>query len=315
VQRAGIVIVAIVVVLAAASFVTRGLRPPTPNPPGSFSFGIMGDAPYFLTEEIPFRLVLRDLDAHDLTTVISVGDIFWRPCTDAMYQRARDQFNGLRHPVIYTPGDNEWFDCWEAGSGGYEPQERLARLRQIFYTTPAQSLGGRKIPLISQADFIENVRWTDHSLVFATVHLIGSGNGRWLFPNRTEDDITASRTRTEAAAAWLRETFSQATSEQAPAVVVATQGNVFDEEPKDREPFEPFLTALREEAARFGRPVLVAHGDQHEYTVDRQLGLANLARLEVPGSPNVGWVRVTVTPRAREPFAFEPHVIPRWKLW
>ena len=70
-----------------ASFVMRGLNPPTPNPPGSFSFGIMGDAPYFLTEEIRFRLVLQDLDAHDLTTVISVGDIFWRPCTDAMYQR------------------------------------------------------------------------------------------------------------------------------------------------------------------------------------------------------------------------------------
>ena len=84
-----------------ASFVMRGLNPPTPNPPGSFSFGIMGDAPYFLTEEIRFRLVLQDLDAHDLTTVISVGDIFWRPCTDAMYQRARDQFNGLRHPVIW----------------------------------------------------------------------------------------------------------------------------------------------------------------------------------------------------------------------
>ena len=62
------------------------------------------------------------------------------------------------------------------------------------------------------------------------------------------------------------------------------------------------------------RPVC-AHGDQHEYTVDRQLGLANLTRLEVPGSPNVGWVRVTITPNAREPFAFEPHVIPRWKVW
>jgi hypothetical protein len=79
--------------------------------------------------------------------------------------------------------------------------------------------------------------------------------------------------------------------------------------------FEPFLTTLREEAARFGRPVLIAHGDHHRYTVDRQLGLANLTRLEVPGSPTVGWVRVTITPRAREPFAFEPHVIPRWKVW
>jgi hypothetical protein len=314
-MKKSIAFILVLLLLGLASFLLRGLRPPTPNPPGTFSFAVMGDAPYDVLEEARFRLVLRDLDAHDLTTVISVGDIFWRPCDDAMYQRARDQFNGLRHPVIYTPGDNEWFDCWEAGSGGYEPQERLARLRQIFYTTPAQSLGGRRIPLVSQPEFIENVRWTDHSLVFATVHLIGSGNGRWQFPNRTEDDIAASKTRTEAAAAWLRDTFREATSLNAPALVVAMQGALFDEEPKDREPFEPFLMTLREEAARFGGPVLIAHGDQHEYTVERQLGLANLTRLEVPGSPNVGWVRVTITPNAREPFAFEPHVIPRWKLW
>jgi hypothetical protein len=314
VRRTGIVCVVVLGVLAFV-FLNRGLAPPNPNPPGSFSFAVMGDAPYDVLEEARFRLVLRDLDAHDLTSVISVGDIFWRPCDDPMYQRARDQFNGLRHPVIYTPGDNEWYDCWEAGSGGYEPQERLARLRQVFYTTPAQSLGGRKMPLASQADFIENVRWTDHSMVFATVHLIGSGNGRWPFPNRTEDDIAAAKKRTEAAAAWLRETFAAAQAANAPAVVIAMQGNVFDEEPKDREPFEPFQTVLRQEVARFERPVLIAHGDQHEYTVDRPLGLANLTRVEVPGSPSVGWVRVTVTPNAREPFAFEPRVIPRWKLW
>jgi hypothetical protein len=305
----------VLVLAALAAFLSRGLDPPTPNPPGSFSFGVMGDAPYNLPEELRFRLVLRDLDAHDLSTVISVGDIFWRPCTDEMYQRARDQFNGLRHPVVYTPGDNEWFDCWEAGSGGYEPQERLARLRQIFYTAPARSLGGRKIALVSQPEFIENVRWIDHSFVFATVHLIGSGNGMRPFPNRTEDDVAAVKMRTVAAAAWLRETFGAAKAANAPAVVIAMQGAPFDEEPKDREPFEPFLMTLREEAERFQRPVLIAHGDHHEYQVDRQLGLANLTRLEVPGSPNVGWVRVTVTPDAREPFAFDSHVIPRWKYW
>ena len=253
----------ILILLALASFLGRGLDPPTPNRPGTFSFGVMGDAPYDALEEARFRLVLKDLDAHDLSTVVSVGDIFWRPCTDEMYQRARDRFNALRHPVVYTPGDNEWFDCWEAGSGGYEPQERLGRLRQIFYTTPGQSLGGTKIALASQPDYIENVRWTDHSLVFATVHLIGSANGRKPFPNRTEDDVAASKKRTESAAVWLREAFRAAESASAPAVVVAMQGAPFDEGPEERELFEPFLTTLRDEAARFQKPVLIAHGDHH----------------------------------------------------
>jgi hypothetical protein len=302
----------VAVMLVGAFFLTRGLDPPTPNPPGGFSFAVMGDAPYYWWEELRFRLVLADLDAHDLTAVISLGDIFWRPCSDAMYRRTRDQFNGLRHPVVYTPGDNEWFDCWESGSGGFMPQERLVRLREIFFNPPTQSLGGRRIALASQPEFVENVHWTDKGVVFATVHLIGSENGMRPFPARTAVDDTAARRRTEAAAAWLREAFGAAKASNASAIVIALHGNPFDEEPRDREPFQPFLIMLHEAAEQFQRPVLIAHGDHHTFTVDRPLGLANLTRLEVPGSPDVGWVRVTVTPGARSPFAFEKHVIRKY---
>jgi hypothetical protein len=275
----------------------------------------MGDAPYSWLEERRFRLVLEDLDTHDLASVISIGDIFWRPCTDDMYWRTREQFDGLRHPVIYTPGDNEWFDCWEPPSGAFMPQERLARLREIFFNPSTQSLGRRKITLVSQPDLVENVGWTEYGVAFATVHLIGSANGMRAFPARTSADDAAARRRTEAAATWIRESFGAARTSNASAVVIALHGNVFDEEPKDREPFQPFLNALQEEVERFKRPVLVTHGDAHVFTVDQPLELANLTRLEVPGSPQVGWVRVTVTPGARSPFAFEKHVIPRWKYW
>jgi hypothetical protein len=135
------------------------------------------------------------------------------------------------------------------------------------------------------------------------------------FPARTAVDDDAAKRRTEAAAAWMRETFSTAKASDASAVVIALHGNPFDEGPRDREPFQPFLITLQVEVEQFRRPVLVAHGDDHEFTVDRPLELANLTRLEVPGSPDVGWVRVTVTPSARNPFAFENHVIPRWKYW
>jgi hypothetical protein len=314
-MRRGIGYVAISLILVVAYFLTRGLNPPTPNPPGGFSFAVMGDAPYDWLEELRFRLVLEDLDAHDLTTVISIGDIFWRPCSDEMYRRTRGQFEGLRHPVVYTPGDNEWFDCWEPGSGGFMPQERLVRLREIFFNPPTESLGRRRIALASQPESVENVRWADNGIVFATVHLIGSANGMKPFPRRTAVDDAAARRRTEAAAAWMREAFSAAKTSNASAVVIALHGNPFDEEPKDREPFQPFLITLEEEVEQFRRPVLVAHGDGHTFTVDRPLTLANLTRLEVPGSPDIGWVRVTVTPSADSPFAFENRVIPPWKYW
>ena len=89
-----------------------------------------------------------------------------------------------------------------------------------------------------------------------------------------------------------------------------------------RRTYEPFIEALEEEVEKFEKPVLAAHGDDHVFTVDHPLvrrttgqRLDNLTRLQVPGSPEVGWVRVVVTPGPEVSFAFEKHVIPRWKYW
>ncbi|HEY9420926.1 MAG TPA: metallophosphoesterase family protein, partial [Thermoanaerobaculia bacterium] len=201
---------AILLALAVVLLATRGPGEPSPNPPGTFSFAALGDAPYFVWEDLRYRLVLQDLDAHDLQWVLHVGDLFWGPCTDRLYRRSLDWFNGLRHPVIYTPGDNEWVDCWDPGSGGFAPLGRLNRIRQIFFAHPTRSLGGNPLPLVSQGpEFVENARWTHQGIVFATVHVVGSENGMEPFPARTPADDAAARRRTEASAAWLRETFAE----------------------------------------------------------------------------------------------------------
>ena len=330
-RRRKIWIIAALLAVAICFLFTRGPENPTPNPPGTFSFAALGDAPYYAWEELKYRLVLQSLSNHDLSFVIHVGDIFWRPCTDEHYRKTLDWFNGLRHPVVYTPGDNEWTDCWEPGSGGFAPQDRLDRIRQIFFADPRHSLGANKLSLVSQADrepfqeFVEHARWEQEGIVFATVDLVGSRNGLRPFPARTDSDDAAVKRRTEAAAAWTRETFSEATAINATAVVIAFHGSPSFEERADnsnRQAWEPFLTALEEETERFKRPVLVVHGDDHTYTVDRPVirrttgqRLENLTRLEVPGSPRVGWVRVIVTPGADNPFAFDQHVVPWWKYW
>ncbi|MEK6304432.1 MAG: hypothetical protein AABO41_27395 [Acidobacteriota bacterium] len=320
----------VLVALIAFFLITRGPEAPTPNPPGTFSFAVLGDAPYYAWEELQYSLVLQSLEAHDLSWVLDVGDIFWRPCSDQRYQRTLSEFNGLRHPVIYTPGDNEWTDCWEQGSGGFAPQDRLERIRQIFFQNPARSLGARTLSLVSQAgrapfpEFIENARWVHEGIVFATVHIVGSSNGMKAFPARTEADDIAARRRTDAGAAWVRETFAEAKTLNASAVVLGFHGNADLEGPDDSysKSFEPFITAVEEEAERFARPVLLAHGDGHVYTVDHPLvrrttgrRLENVTRLQVPGSPEVGWVRVVVKPGGENPFTFEEHVVPRWKYW
>ncbi len=317
--------------LVVGLLATSGPPPPTPNLPGTFSFAVLGDAPYYVWEEMKYRLVLRDLDAHDLAWVIHVGDIFWRPCTDAHYRRSLEWFNGLRHPVTYTPGDNEWSDCWEPGSGAFAPQDRLDRIRKIFFDEPTRSLGGRHVPLVSQAghqpfpEFVENVRWAHEDILFATVHLVGSTNGMESFPGRTAADDEAAKRRTESAAAWVRELFTEARLVNASAIVIGFHANPSFEEPAgdaERQAYEPFITALEEEAELIARPVLAVHGDGHEYTVDHPLvrrttgrRLEQFTRLQVPGSPEVGWVRVIVTPGAAVPFSFEERVVPSWKYW
>jgi hypothetical protein len=304
--------------------------PPRP-PPGSFAFAVSGDSPYYPWEEIQFRRMLRQIEDSDLAWLLHVGDIFWRPCTDAMYEKHLRYFRSLRHPVIYTPGDNEWFDCHEPASGSFEPRERLARIRKVFFRDPSRSLGRAPLPLAIQggdgayAEFVENARWEREGIVFATVHLVGSRNGLEPFPGRTEADDAESRRRTEAAAAWLRATFASAREAGARAVFLAFHTDPHLDEPvggPERQALEPFLGALEEESEKFSGPVVLAHGGSHEYIVDRPLMrrttgrlLENVTRLEVPGSPRVGWVRVVVTPTAPEPFAFERHVIPRWKIW
>ncbi len=325
--------IAVVLLVMFAVFVaaTWGPAPPTPRPPGTFSFAVLGDAPYYVWEEWQYRVVRQSMNDHDLSWILHVGDVFWLPCSDARYRQALDEFDGMRHPVVYTPGDNEWTDCWQPRPGGYAPLERLDRLREIFFADPEWSLGGRRLPLISQAgadpfsEFVENVRWTHENVVFATLHMVGSRNGREEFPARTAADDEASRRRTGAAVAWIRETFAEAKRTGASAVVLGFHANPGFEEPAGneyRQAFEPFVEALEEEVEAFAGPVLMAHGDNHVYLVDHPLKrrttgrvLENLTRLHVPGSPEVGWVRVVVTPGAENPFAFESRVIPGWKYW
>ncbi len=318
---------------AATAFVllTAGPPPPVPDPPGTFSFAVLGDAPYYAWEEAQFNVVLADMDHTDLRFILHVGDIFWAPCSDDHYRKLLGTMNARRHPLIYTPGDNEWSDCWGRNEGRYRPLERLDTLREIFFGDPERSLGPDPIPLDTQGndaefgDFVENARWTQDGVVLATLHMAGSRNAGEKFPGRTEADDLAARRRTEAAIAWMRETFAAADTQDARAVVLAFHMNPGFAAPVTdpyRMAYDPFILALEELAEAFGKPVLMVHGDDHEYVVDRPLArrttgrtIENLTRMQVPGSPQVGWVRVFVTDAAVPEFSFREYVVPGWKYW
>ena len=327
ITRGATLLVIAVLPLALLIRSTRGLPPATPNAPGTFAFGAFGDAPYDPLESGRYPLMLEDLDQHDLDFAIQVGDIFWRPCSAERYQRSLHWFEQRKHPLIYVPGDNEWADCWTAQEGGFNPRDRLALLRRIMYPRPGFALGLERFPLETQStdpqysEFVEHTRWSSNGIAFATLHVVGSGNFTEPFPARTAEDDAETRRRLESALAWLRGTFAQAISQSANAVVVA-----FHADPgfgwSSANPFRPLLDAFAEEATAFGKPVLLIHGDSHEFITDTPLRapssgqtITNVTRLEVPGSPDVGWVRVVVAKGPTPSFSFEQRVVPFWKYW
>jgi hypothetical protein len=97
------------------------------------------------------------------------------------FQGVLDAFQLSAHPLIYVPGDNEWADCHHRLNAQFDPTERLAKLRSLFWMGDS-SLGRRALKLERQSDmpafpaYRENVRWEMGGVLFAGLNLPGSEN-------------------------------------------------------------------------------------------------------------------------------------------
>ena len=78
------------------------------------------------------------------------------------------------------------------------------------------------------------------------------------------------------------------------------------------------MEALVNNAAEFGKPLLIVHGDTHTFGIDQPLRhpkdnkkiLDNVVRLEVFGDEYIHAMRVLVNPQDPMLFAFQPLFIP-----
>lgn len=180
-----------------------------------FSFVAIGDAPYQMPEGVTQveRLIAR-INRQQPAFTIHVGDIKngHSRCDDAHMELIRKLFATFAQPLVYTPGDNEWTDCHRTDNGGYDPLERLARVREVFYPTPGMSLGRAPMQLDTQSadpkftKFVENSRWEKSGVQFATLHVIGSNNNLQRNPAAANEYFE----RNAANVAWLNATFARA---------------------------------------------------------------------------------------------------------
>lgn len=262
----------------------------------TLTFAAIGDVPYGPPEELS-ALAAR-LNRQPIAFTLHLGDIKTGTsrCSDDVYLKVRALFDEFERPLIYTPGDNEWTDCHRLLAGGYDPLERLDKIRSLFFAT-TDSHGKQKLSLLSQRSdgrhlrFVENLRWTQGRISFATLHLVGSNNN-WQPELPSVSEFAA---REAANLAWLRDTFAAAKARNDVAVVLAMQADTFLVTPGTASGFTRWLHALADEAARWGKPVLLLQGDSHQFRADHPL-------LDATGKPLPQVLRVVV-PGERHPDA------------
>jgi hypothetical protein len=311
---------------------------PPRAPSERFEIGLIGDQHYDAESTERFPKIMAEMDQAGLAFVVHVGDIgspVYGSCNDETYLHRLDEFNRSRHPLIYTPGDNEWTDCHQAGND--DSLGRLAKVREVFFAGD-RSLGQRTLALERQsadsrfAKYRENVRWTYHRILFLTLHVTGSNDNLGRTP---EMDIEHAERRT-ANIAWLRAAFEHAKRTDARGVMILMQANPrFEEQwtqrrkgpvgigpaPKRPSGYSAYLQALREEVLAFSRPVALVHGDSHYFRIDKPMILddkrgdgrgsivEHFTRAELFGYPESHWVRAIVDPSDPNVFSFRPEIV------
>ena len=89
--------------------------------PDAVRFISFGDNPHVPEGEVEnyLKMVLDSINKHDPSLVIHVGDTVGgrEPCTNSMIDLQKKVLNSINAPVIYTPGDNEWRDCYQEKKG------------------------------------------------------------------------------------------------------------------------------------------------------------------------------------------------------
>ena len=322
--RTTTVLAALVLVAGGAASASAGTAAPDRQAADSgYSFAVIGDVPYGADQIAAFPGWIQQINADPaVQSVVHLGDIKngSSVCSDDYFRMIRADFDTFADPLVYTPGDNEWTDCHRANNGAFNPLERLARVREVFFDHPGRTLGQDTFPVDSQADrgFPENVTYRRAGVTFVAADVVGSNNGLqpWSglgYTEPTPEQRQAVADRTAAGIDELRAAFGAARARHDRGVVVMQQADMFDPTytptENDISAFRPWVQALVDEASRFDGPVYLLDGDSHVYNTDRPLASGsswlstyavhgsadNLTRVTVDGSSNnTDYLRMTV---------------------
>jgi hypothetical protein len=239
--------------------------------------------------------LVNDMNNFDLDFTVHMGDIksgsTW--CSDEKYDNFAELVNDiLVPPTVLTLGDNGWTDCHRTNNNGYDPLERLQKMREMFFARWGKSLGKKPIKVEMQSqDYPENARWGRGPAYFITAHVVGSNNnkineGQCLTSKsvRTLDDCVAANNeyaaREEAVIQWLQSSFADAQEKGYEGIMIFIQANpefdvVITEDVNEavrnasNDGLTRFIDTLYMLTKGFNGPVFLIHGDSHQFVFDK----------------------------------------------
>jgi hypothetical protein len=294
------------------------------------TLAIIGDTPYSSAQIANFPNDIAAINADpDVSRVVHLGDIKSgsTQCTDAYFASIRAQFDTFADPLVYTPGDNEWTDCHRVNNGGYNPLERLAKIRADFFDVRGQTLG-EQVPIEAQGGATrENVLWSQDGAEFGVINVPGSNNSLLPWTGNTEptpEQLAEVRSRTTADLQWIDRIFAAARADGAAGVFVGMQADMFSDEATAG--YDAIVKRLAVQAHQFQKPVVLFEGDSHLFRVDHPftpgdplygkydipVDAPNLTRVVVQGSTNCphAYLRLHVDPASAAVFSGENVVLP-----
>ena len=252
----------------------------------ALSIAVFGDSPYgindadkaqFLATPAFIETINRD---KDVSLVFHVGDIHSgkQRCSFAYDQSIYDMWTAFKSPLVYTPGDNEWMDCHKSKEGSQPPLDNLSYVREIFFANPGRALAADKTLITqaqtfdptypSDAEYVENVMWSQAGVVFVSVNVPGGSNNgedNWYGVDRTAAQTAEILKRTAATQRWIDRGFALAKTEHARAVLIQLQADMWDLDgtlAKDMHiaNYRQYIDNIAMRTAQFGKPVLLVNG-------------------------------------------------------
>ena len=297
---------------------------------GAMEFIAIGDTPYSPKEDKRIKAEIAPaIRKYNPPLLVHHGDLFAgdEACSEDLFRERLDQARGLLPGrVFYTPGDNEWTDCDRTKKTGQSLSElsMLGYIRRYIVEKPVNLPKDWNYEI--QPNFPENARWIKDGVIFITVHLVSTNNGRMeILKDDMEAALSLVDARDHANRTWINESFEAASKMDAKAAVIVTQADVTSPDGggpctnANRSQCDAFLTFrenLKIAAGGFKggwdkplKPVLFLHGDTNPFCMDREFGgktAPNLWRLNAWGDfkAPVDATVVTVSPEnGNDPFS------------